>query len=113
MLATDQSVPKFGSGNFCTFHFPTLHTGEINYSLACSTMHITSLHTISAQFIALLYMHTTYSQAFYLCYFCMDLSIIKDPLDSDCLVVQMCWYTWQREALSGFSDFNELCFALL
>lgn len=73
----------------------------------------TSLHTIRAQFIVLLYMHFPHSQAFYLCYFCTDVSIIKGPLDSDCLVVQMCWCTWQREALSRFSDFNDLCFGLL
>lgn len=73
----------------------------------------TSLHTIRAQFIVLLYMHIPHSQAFYLCYFCTDVSIIKGPLDSDCLVVQMCWCTWQREALSRFSDFNDLYFGLL
>lgn len=58
MLATDQSVPKFGSGNFSTFHFPTLHTGGINYSLACSTMHVPA-HYKSTVYCIALHAHPT------------------------------------------------------
>lgn len=58
MLATDQSMPKFGSGNFSTFHFPTLHTGEINYSRACSTIHVPAHYKSTVYCIALHACHT-------------------------------------------------------
>lgn len=87
--------PNLDQATCVPFTFPLCILEKLITPL--SVQPCTPLHTLSALFIALLYMHATHSQAHYSCYFSTGMSIIKETLHSDCLVVQMCGLVYLAE----------------